>query len=99
MGIIISLNIFAERTDVKPMKSAAHYTNEEADFLKNIGFRIQFFRKKNGLSQEQLAEKSGLSYSTISHIESTSSYPMSMLSLYRIAKALGVDPYQLLKFD
>ena len=81
------------------MKTPANYTNEEADFLKNVGFRIQFFRKKNGLSQNELAEKSGFSYSTISHIESTSSYPMSMLSLHRIAKALGVEPYQLLKFD
>ena len=81
------------------MKTPANYTNEEAGFLKNVGFRIQFFRKKNGLSQNELAEKSGLSYSTISHIESTSSYPMSMLSLHRIAKALGVEPYQLLKFD
>lgn len=99
MGIINLSNESAERTDVKPMKATAHYTNEEADFLKNVGFRIQFFRKKNGLSQNELAEKSGLSYSTISHIESTSSYPMSMLSLHRIAKALGVEPYQLLKFD
>lgn len=81
------------------MKTPAQYTNEEADFLKNVGFRIQFFRKKNGMSQNELAERSGLSYSTISHIESTSSYPMSMLSLHRIAKALGVEPYQLLKFD
>ena len=99
MGIINSSDKTAERTDVKPMKPAAHYTNEESDFLKNVGFRIQFFRKKNGLSQNELAERSGLSYSTISHIESTSSYPMSMLSVHRIAKALGVEPYQLLKFD
>ena len=75
------------------------YTEEEAQFLKNIGFRIQFFRKKMGASQEELAERSGLSYSTISHIESTASYPLSMLSLYRIAKALNVEPYQLLTFD
>ncbi len=81
------------------MKTPAHYTVEEEAFLKNVGFRIQFFRKKIGLNQNELAEKSDLSYSTISHIESTSSYPMSMLSLYRIAKALDVEPYQLLKFD
>ena len=64
-----------------------------------MGFRVQFFRKKKGLSQEELAEKSELSYSTISHIESTSSYPVSMVALYRIATALEVEPYQLLKFD
>lgn len=75
------------------------YTEDEAQFLKNIGFRIQFFRKKAGLSQEELAEHSGLSYSTISHIESTSIYPLSMLALYRIAKALDVEPHQLLTFD
>lgn len=51
------------------------------------------------MSQEELAEQSGLSYSTISHIESTASYPLSMLALYRIAKALEVEPHQLLTFD
>lgn len=75
------------------------YTEDEAQFLKNIGFRIQFFRKKIGLSQEELAERSALSYSTISHIESTASYPLSLLSLYRIAKALEVEPYQLMTFN
>ena len=75
------------------------YTDDEAQFLKNIGFRVQFFRKKTGLSQDQLAEKSDLSYSTISHIESTATYPVSLLSLYRIAKALEVEPQQLLTFD
>lgn len=51
------------------------YTEQEAQFLKNIGYRVQFFRKKAGLSQEELAERCGMSYSTISHIESTSPYP------------------------
>lgn len=75
------------------------YKDDEAQFLKNIGFRVQFFRKKTGLSQEQLAERSDLSYSTVSHIESTASYPVSLISLYRIAKALEVEPHQLLTFD
>lgn len=75
------------------------YTAEEGRFLKNVGFRVQYFRKMRGLSQEQLAELSALSYSTISHLESTESYAVSLTSLYRIAKALEVDPFQLLKFD
>ena len=81
------------------MNPNLRYIGNEANFLKNIGFRIQFFRKKSGLSQEELAEKSGLSYSTISHIESSTPYPMSMVAIYRIANALDVAPYQLLKFD
>lgn len=81
------------------MGSVSKYTEDEAQFLKNIGFKIQFYRKKAGMSQEQLAEKCGLSYSTISHIESTSSYSLSILALFRISNALQVSPHQLLMFD
>ena len=42
------------------MGSRSEYLMGEAQFLKNIGFRIQYFRKKANLSQEQLAEKSDL---------------------------------------
>lgn len=80
-------------------QTMSQYTNDEARFLKNIGFRIQFFRKKRDMSQEELAEKSELSYSTISHIESSAAYPMSIVALYHIAAALEVEPYQLLMFD
>ena len=48
--------------------------------------------------QNELAEKADLSYTTISHIESTSSYGMSIIAIYKIAKALDVDPSQLLLF-
>ncbi|MCO5388368.1 MAG: helix-turn-helix domain-containing protein [Desulfosporosinus sp.] len=74
------------------------YSEEEQQFLRNIGFKIQFFRKQRGLSQNELAEKSDLSYTTISHLESTSVYGVSMISIFRIAKALNVDPSQLLIF-
>ncbi len=74
------------------------YSEDENQFLKNIGFKIQFFRKKRGLSQNELAEKADLSYTTISHIESTSVYGLSIVAVYRIAKALDVDPSQLLMF-
>ena len=75
------------------------YTEEENQFLKNIGFKVQFLRKKCGMSQFELAEKAALSYATISHLESTSVYGLSIIAIYRIADALGVEPDQLLKFD
>ena len=81
------------------MGEASRYTADEAHFLRNIGFRIQFFRKKRGISQEELAEKSELSYSTISHLEASAAYPVSIVALYRIANTLNVAPYQLLMFD
>lgn len=81
-----------------PPSNSKPYTKGEQQFLKNIGFKIQFFRKQRGLSQSELAEKSELSYTTISHLESTSVYGVSVIALYRIAKALDVDPSQLLIF-
>ena len=74
------------------------YSEDENQFLKNIGFKIQFFRKQRGFSQNELAEKADLSYTTISHIESTSVYGLSIIAIYRIAKALDIDPSQLLMF-
>jgi transcriptional regulator with XRE-family HTH domain len=56
-------------------------------------------RTKMGLSQAELAERSGLADSTISHLESTSVYSVSLVVLYRIARALGVEPKSLLDFD
>jgi transcriptional regulator with XRE-family HTH domain len=82
---------------VPPINSKS-YTEEEKQFLKNIGFKIQFLRKQRGISQNELAEKADLSYTTISHIESTSPYGMSIIAIYKIAKALDVDPSQLLQF-
>ncbi|MDR2401330.1 MAG: helix-turn-helix domain-containing protein [Deferribacteraceae bacterium] len=75
------------------------YTEEEKQLLKNIGFKIQFFRKKRGMSQLELAEKTQLSYATISHLESTAIYGLSIVAVYRIAKALNVGVEQIFKFD
>ena len=75
------------------------YTIKENQFLKNIGFKVQFLRKKRGMSQLELAEKADLSYATISHLESTAVYGLSIVAIYRIAGALDVEPNQLLKFD
>ena len=79
--------------------NADKFSKSEQDFLRNIGFRVQFMRKKEGLSQAQLAEMADMSDSTISHLESTSAYPISLVKLHRIATALGVEPKTLLDFD
>ena len=75
------------------------YTEDEKQFLKNIGFKIQFFRKKRGLSQFELAEKADLSYTTISHLESTAVYGLSIIAIFRIARVLSVDPDKILQFE
>lgn len=79
--------------------SRKEYSKNEQQFLKNIGFKVQFLRKQKGFSQMELAERARLSYTTISHLESTSVYGLSMVAIYRIAAALEVAPHQLLRFD
>ena len=64
-----------------------------------IGIFLKELRKEKKLTQEQLAEKCELSVDTISHIEANICYAMSLRVIYRIAEALDIEPYQLLKFD
>lgn len=71
----------------------------EDQFFKNVGFRVQYYRRMRNLSQEQLAEKTDLSASTIGHIESSSPYVLSLKTLYRIAYVLDVEPYKFLFFN
>ena len=57
---------------------------------KFIRTRLTNIRKSKGLTQEQLANKAGLSVSTISNIESgENSY--TLRSLIRCAEALGYE--------
>jgi len=81
------------------MPEAKELTSDEIAFLKNLGFRIQYLRKKKELSQAQLAEMCDLSNSTISHLESTTPFKISLIALYHISKALDVEPKTLLDFD
>lgn len=51
---------------------------------------IAYFRRKKGMTQKELAEKSGLSKSFISQIENNNNNP-SKDSLYKISKVLNVS--------
>lgn len=65
-----------------------------------IGLKIAYYRKLNGLTQEQLAEKIDKSWSFIAQIESVKSKKgISLDTLLDIAKALQVEPYKFLMFD
>ena len=63
-----------------------------------MGSRVRRYRDVNCLSQNDLADKVGVSQSTISSLESDKSIPSSVM-LHQIAKALGVDINDLLKDD
>ena len=60
-----------------------------------IGQRIRKFRKAHNLSQEQLAEKVGISVTHMSHIE-TGNTKLSLQVLVDIASTLSVQTDELL---
>lgn len=75
----------------------------KAEFKDNyikMGLKIAYYRKWKNLTQEELAEKAELSLSYIGQIEAPNFYrSFSLDTLFRIAKALDIPPYKLLKFD
>lgn len=57
----------------------------------NIGNNIRYFRKNLGMTQEQLAENSGLSVNFISRLERTSDQNVSIKTLDKIAQAFQIS--------
>lgn len=68
------------------------------DRLVNLGLAISNCRKLAGISQEELAEKSGVSRSTISEIEASGKIRnFSIDCLYSIADVLQISASDLLR--
>lgn len=63
---------------------------------KALGLRLQKARKKAGLTQQELCQKSGLSYSTLAKIERGAIKAPSIFTIQEIAKALNVGIDELL---
>jgi len=58
---------------------------------------IKTFRKQRGISQEELARKAGVTYSTLIKLESGSNKNPTVKTLQQIAQALGVTLDDLMK--
>ena len=61
---------------------------------KTLGLNIAYYRKKRGLSQEELAEKAEVDRSTISKPEIAFA-GTSLDLIFKIADILQVEPYKL----
>ncbi len=57
------------------------------------------FREAHGLSQEAFAEKAGLGYKYYQHVESGRRRDIRLSTIEKLAKACGVDLWELLNFD
>lgn len=63
----------------------------------NIGENIKKCRTKKDLSQEELAVKSGVKYTTLTKMESNVIKKPSVMMMAKIAKVLGVNIEDLIK--
>lgn len=74
------------------------YDDRAKNDLLRIGINVAVLRKERRLSQEELAERAGLSTVEIGLIESTNvENNSSMEVIYNVAQALGVAPEELFK--
>lgn len=64
------------------------------EYLERFAKKIRSFREAQGISQEKLAEKSGLHRTYIGMVERTERNP-SLLCIYKIANGLGIAPKEL----
>jgi transcriptional regulator with XRE-family HTH domain len=63
-----------------------------------VRLRLRALRKNRGLTQEDLAIKAGLRQAMISNLETEKSQRITLTSLGKIAKALGVKPGDLFEW-
>ena len=63
-----------------------------------VGDNLKRLRVLNALTQEELAEKAGLTSTAVARIERNESEPR-MTSIRKLAMALGVKPRELIEGD
>ena len=65
----------------------------------NLSYAIGCYRKKKGYSQEQMAERLGISRQHLASVEAPGmDRGVSLELLFNIAAVLEIEPYLLLKF-
>lgn len=71
-----------------------------AENYRQIGLNIAYYRRLRGLTQEELAERTGLTPAFIGHLEAPNIIKaLSMDTLFDIAAVLNVSPYKFLRFE
>ena len=71
-----------------------------AEKYRQIGLKIAYYRKLRGLTQEELAERVGLTPAFIGHLEAPNiPKALSLDALFDIAGVLEIPPQRFLEFD
>ena len=81
-----------------PRTHTALFDNSER--YRELGYAIAYYRKRRGFTQEQLAERIGISRQHMAGIEAPNMLrPTSLEVIFNIAMVLDIEPYMLLKFN
>ena len=68
-------------------------------YLIKIGLNIAYYRKLRSLTQENLAEKAGISRTVLAYIENADRFQgMSLSTIFRLADALDIPVKKLFDF-
>ena len=82
------------------MKEHANKTFNNSERYRDLGCAIAYCRKRKGLTQEQVAERVGISRQHMGAIEAPNMVrAISLDVLFNIATILEIEPYILLKFS
>lgn len=82
------------------MQLSTNILDSNTERYREIGYAIAYYRKRKGFTQEQLAEKVGISRQHMGAIEAPNMVrAISLDTLFNIATALEIEPYILLKFS
>ena len=72
---------------------------DNSERYRDLGYAISYYRKRKGLTHEQLAERIGVSRQHMGAIEAPNMIrAISLDVLFNIATVLELEPYILLKF-
>lgn len=82
------------------MTETTHTASDNTERFIKLGYAIAYYRKRKGMSQDDLAHLVGISRQHMGAIEAPNmNRGISLDLLFNIASVLGVAPYKLLKFS
>lgn len=82
------------------MIQLAEIALDNSERYRELGCAIAYYRKRKGMTQEQVAEKIGISRQHMGAIEAPNMVrAVSLEVLFNIADVLEIEPYMLLKFS
>ena len=82
------------------MMNYAETVFDNSERYRDLGCAIAYYRKRKGLTQEQVAERIGISRQHMGAIEAPNMIrAVSLDVLFNIAAVLEIEPYVLLKFS